>query len=98
MVINTLISQPALSDQKQRKKHINVSEGMSSSYGNSWADQWDHNPDPMPASSTYTKKKTGGGIGKTKEVAATGAKKVKQATSVGLRWIKDKYHKTTQKH
>ncbi|KAJ0939737.1 hypothetical protein HanRHA438_Chr02g0064601 [Helianthus annuus] len=48
---------------------------MSSSFGNSWADQWDHNPDPMPASSTYTKKKTGGGIGKTKEVAATGAKK-----------------------
>ncbi|KAF5788654.1 hypothetical protein HanRHA438_Chr09g0373051 [Helianthus annuus] len=71
-------------------------------YGNSWADQWDHNPDPMPVST----KKTGGGIGKkvgdgfrkTKVVAATGAKKVKQGTSVGLRWIKDKYHKTTQKH
>ncbi|KAL7616472.1 hypothetical protein Lser_V15G00452 [Lactuca serriola] len=81
------------------------------SYGTSWADQWDHNPDPMPASANYNKKtgtgsggmtgkygkKMGEGFGKTKEVAATGAKKVKQGTSVGIQWIKDKYQKTTQK-
>ncbi|KAI3685174.1 hypothetical protein L6452_34410 [Arctium lappa] len=79
------------------------------SYGTSWADQWDHNPDPLPAAANYNKKTGGGGMngkygkkvgegfGKTKEVAAAGAKKVKQGTSVGLQWIKDKYHKTTQK-
>ncbi|KAI3513430.1 hypothetical protein L2E82_26752 [Cichorium intybus] len=77
-------------------------------YGTSWADQWDHNPDPMPAANYDKKtsgvgmtgkygKKVGEGFGKTKEVAATGAKKVKQGTSIGLQWIKDKYHKTTQK-
>ncbi|GJZ17867.1 hypothetical protein Tco_0553990 [Tanacetum coccineum] len=35
---------------------------------------------------------------KTKDVAMTGAKKVKQGTSIGIQWIKDKYQKTTQKH
>lgn len=72
------------------------------SYGSSWADQWDHNPDPMPPAD-YNKKTGGGGMAgkygkKTKEVAVTGAKKVKQGTSVGIQWIKDKYQKTTQKH
>ncbi|KAK9063195.1 hypothetical protein SSX86_017065 [Deinandra increscens subsp. villosa] len=75
------------------------------SYGSSWADQWDHNPDPMPAAN-FSKNTGGGGGGvagkygkkvgvKTKEVAVTGAKKVKHGASIGIQWIKDKYHKTT---
>ncbi|KAI3723093.1 hypothetical protein L2E82_34437 [Cichorium intybus] len=36
-------------------------------------------------------KKVGEGFGKMKEVAATGAKKVKQGTSIGLQWIKDNF-------
>lgn len=77
-----------------------------SMYESSWADQWDFNSEHT--SSKETKKtsssnggmkvKVGEGLGKTKAVAATGIKKVKHGTSVGLQWIKDKYHKTTQKH
>lgn len=76
-----------------------------SSYGTSWADQWDSNPDPAPAhaeksggSTAKYKQKVGEGLGKTKAVASNGLKKVKEGSSVGLRWIKEKCHKTTQKH
>ncbi|KAG2679040.1 hypothetical protein I3843_11G031500 [Carya illinoinensis] len=70
-------------------------------------------PEPAFAGATTTATKTSGdsssktakykhmvgeGLGKTKAVAFIGAKKVKGGTSSGLRWIKDKYHKTTQKH
>ena len=87
-------------------------EGNNSSYGTSWADQWDYH-DPAPATTAYDKKKSsssngsatakyrqkvGEGLGKTKAVASTGVKKVKEGTSMGIQWIKDKYHKTTQKH
>ncbi|KAL0369797.1 UNVERIFIED_CONTAM: hypothetical protein Sradi_1198000 [Sesamum radiatum] len=74
--------------------------------GGSWADQWDTSSDPLPekkksggggAAAKYGKK-VGEGLGKTKAVASTGVKKVKEGTSVGFRWIKDKYQKTTQKH
>ncbi|KAG2675770.1 hypothetical protein I3843_12G022300 [Carya illinoinensis] len=79
------------------------------SYGASWADQWDYsNPDPVPAGATTSamnnsttakyKQKVGEGLGKTKVVASNGVKKVKEGTSSGLRWIKEKYRKTTQKH
>ena len=58
-----------------------------SSYGSSWADQWDYN-DPAPATTTQNKKKSnrnggttakykqkvGEGLGKTKVVASTGLK------------------------
>ncbi|KAL6013398.1 hypothetical protein ACLOJK_003896 [Asimina triloba] len=76
---------------------------MESSYGTSWADQWDYsNPDPVPerkenAKSKYGKK-VGNGLEKTKTVAVTGMKKVKEGTSVGLHWIKEKYNKRNQKH
>lgn len=76
------------------------------SYETSWADQWDYNPDPVShdkknsttSSTAKYKQKVGEGLGKTKAVAATGMKKVKEGTSVGFQWIKDKYHKTNQKH
>ncbi|CAA3015756.1 Hypothetical predicted protein [Olea europaea subsp. europaea] len=74
--------------------------------GDSWADQWDNGPDRLPEK----KKSTGGGttaakygkkvgesLGKTKSVASTGVKKIKEGTAVGLQWIKQKYHKTTNK-
>lgn len=77
---------------------------IDSSY-TSWADQWDPNPEyGGPASkksggggSSYGKK-VGEGFGKTKAVASTGVKKVKQGTSLGFNWIKDKYQKTTNRH
>ena len=76
-------------------------------YGASWADQWDNGPDPVPAAADTKKsggttakykQKVGEGLGKTKAVASVGVKKVKEGTSVGFQWIKDKYHKTAQKH
>ncbi|XP_065882019.1 uncharacterized protein [Euphorbia lathyris] len=80
-----------------------------SSYGTTWADQWDDGPDPVydyqnkktSSSSSATakyKEKVGQGFVKTKSVASTGAKKVKDGTVSGFHWIKDKYRKTTQKH
>ena len=77
-----------------------------SSYGTSWADQWDNGPDPdyvepseIGDGGVKAKygKKVGEGLGKTKAVASSGAKKVKEGTSAGVQWIKDKYHKTTLK-
>ncbi|KAI3997652.1 hypothetical protein MKX01_011069 [Papaver californicum] len=83
------------------------------SYGASWADQWDYsNPDPVSEnkkkskkSTTFggggggegTRKKVGDGLEKTKGVAITGAKKVKEGATFGFQWVKDKYNKTTQK-
>ncbi|XXG75223.1 hypothetical protein AAC387_Pa07g3779 [Persea americana] len=75
----------------------------SSSFGTSWADQWDYsNPDPIPEKKESTKakygKKVGDGLGKTKAVATTGMKKVKEGTTFGFHWIKEKYNKKTQKN
>ncbi|KAG5019750.1 hypothetical protein AAZX31_06G177800 [Glycine max] len=67
------------------------------SNGTSWADQWDNGPDPVTVSNE-SKKKNKKAFGKTKAVASTGVKKLKEGTSVGLHWIKTKYHNTTQKH
>ena len=73
---------------------------------NPWADQWDHKNN-SPDQITETKKSQGGamakirnGLEKTKEAAANHMKKivVKEATDASLRWVKDKYHKTTKKH
>ncbi|XAR50132.1 hypothetical protein NMG60_11004376 [Bertholletia excelsa] len=77
------------------------------SYGTSWADQWDSNPDPISVETGKTgggdggigmKAKVSKGLGKTKAAASTGVRKVKEGTSHGFHWIKDKYRKTTQKH
>lgn len=87
-------------------------EGVNNSYGTSWADQWDDGPDPISVvpqkkrsnnninngtGAAKYKQKVGEGFDKTKTLASTGMKKVKEGTSVGLQWIKSKYHKTTQK-
>ncbi|XP_062116399.1 uncharacterized protein LOC133830440 [Humulus lupulus] len=77
-----------------------------SSSETSWADQWDPNPDPVhdpkkngaSGSGANYKQKVGEGFVKTKAVASSGVKKVKEGTSVGFQWIKSKYQKTTQKH
>uniref|UniRef100_A0A0E0L9U3 Uncharacterized protein n=1 Tax=Oryza punctata TaxID=4537 RepID=A0A0E0L9U3_ORYPU len=68
----------------------------SSSYGTSWADQWDYGSDPPPSSSSGKRsggggKKGGGGVEKTKAAAASGLRKVKEGTAHGFQWIKDKY-------
>ncbi|KAI3983116.1 hypothetical protein MKX01_030838 [Papaver californicum] len=44
-----------------------------------------------------TRKKVGDGLEKTKGVAISGAKKVKEGATFGFQWVKDKYNKTTQK-
>ncbi|KAK7317210.1 hypothetical protein RJT34_01240 [Clitoria ternatea] len=66
------------------------------SYGTSWAEQWDDGPDPVSANSHQPKKNNA--LHKTKAVASTGVKKLKEGTSVSLQWIKNKYNKTTHKH
>lgn len=79
-----------------------------SSYGTSWADQWDtRRPNPAPV---YEKRTLGGrpkgkyakkmedGLGKTKAAAARGIMRVKIRATIGVHWIKEKYHKTTTKH
>ncbi|KAF8399342.1 hypothetical protein HHK36_015207 [Tetracentron sinense] len=63
---------------------------MSMEGNNSWADQWDYsNPDPVPdqnkkgdGATAKVGKKVGEGFGKTKAVASTGIKKVKEGTTV----------------
>lgn len=86
---------------------IDKSWEMDGSNYNSWADQWDDGPDPVTVGSsnknsndktTKYKQKVGEGFGKTKAVASTGVKKLKDGTSVGLHWIKTKYSKATNKH
>ncbi|OMO50794.1 hypothetical protein COLO4_37881 [Corchorus olitorius] len=76
------------------------------SYGTSWADQWDYGPDPQPTETSKTNgggakakysKKVEDGLGKTKAVAVTGVKKAKVGASAGIKWIKEKCSKTTQK-
>ncbi|CAI9266733.1 unnamed protein product [Lactuca saligna] len=73
---------------------------------NSWADQWDPEPEyyngypgskSNHGSGNIIKSKVGEGFDKSKTVATTGMKKVKNGTTLGFRWIKDKYHKTTHK-
>lgn len=75
-----------------------IDEMSSSSYGTSWADQWDYGSDPPPPSSSSGKRSGGGGGGggkkgmeKTKAAAASGLRKVKEGTAHGFQWIKDKY-------
>ncbi|KAG2610526.1 hypothetical protein PVAP13_4KG195200 [Panicum virgatum] len=70
----------------------------SSSFGASWADQWDTGGDPSPREPRDRGRgragKAGGGVGeKTKAAAATGLRKVKEGTAHGFQWIKDKCQK-----
>ncbi|CAH8390975.1 unnamed protein product [Eruca vesicaria subsp. sativa] len=81
--------------------------------GVSWADQWDNDSakggrvgggavarssGSGPASNNKYKEKLGQGLDKTKGVASSGFKKLKTGSAIGFRWVKDKYHKTTNKH
>ncbi|KAL6547218.1 hypothetical protein OROMI_022939 [Orobanche minor] len=69
------------------------------SHETSWADQWDpqnsykDHSSNSPSSSKFSSK-----LDKTKVAASTGFKKVKNVTTAGFHWIKQKYQKTTQKH
>ncbi|EPS61171.1 hypothetical protein M569_13633 [Genlisea aurea] len=79
---------------------IDRRKAMASSKETSWADQWD--PKPMH---TYPIPDAGKSTGKfdetldrAKDAATVGFKKVKAGTAAGIRWIKQKYHKTIQKH
>ncbi|EXB82660.1 hypothetical protein L484_027841 [Morus notabilis] len=77
-----------------------------SSYETSWADQWDPEPITVPekrtpgggSSKAQFSQKMEDGFDKTKAAASRGFVKVKNGTAVGVRWIKEKYHKTTGKH
>ncbi|KAG2675772.1 hypothetical protein I3760_12G021500 [Carya illinoinensis] len=87
-------------------------ERKPSSYLDSWDDQWKgSNPDPAPSVTAATaekssidsttaddKNKFGEGLGKVKVMASNGMKKVKESTSLGLQWIKDKYHEISEKN
>lgn len=77
------------------------------SYGTSWADQWDTSePKPIPVSKRTLGDRPKGkfsqkmedGFDKTKAAASHGVMRVKVGATIGVRWIKDKYHKTTGKH
>lgn len=66
---------------------------------NSWADQWDSKSEYVyPQRKRSSKNKVGDGFDKTKNVALIGMKKVKQGTSIGFHWIKEKYNKSANKH
>ncbi|XVE84990.1 hypothetical protein DITRI_Ditri17bG0056200 [Diplodiscus trichospermus] len=76
-----------------------------SSYGTSWADQWDNGPDPFPtepskssegAKSKYSKK-VENGFDKTKAAAVTSMKKAKAGAAAGISWIKQNCSKKTHK-
>ncbi|CAN4088234.1 unnamed protein product [Withania somnifera] len=76
-----------------------------SAYENSWADQWDYNKEPYIKETKKSHFSGGGSTGvakkvgeKTKAVASTSMKKVKEGTSSGFQWIKDKYQKTAKKN
>ncbi|XP_062227574.1 uncharacterized protein LOC133925840 [Phragmites australis] len=62
----------------------------STSFGTSWADQWDYGGDPSPRASRDHLGKSGGVGEKTKVAAASGLRKVKDGTAQGFQWIKDK--------
>ncbi|XP_023516550.1 uncharacterized protein LOC111780400 [Cucurbita pepo subsp. pepo] len=93
----------------QTQNHSNRSvKSMAGSGSYDWADQWDYsdskdvvteNKKKSGGGNTTTKykQKVGEGLGKTKAVASNGVKKVKEGTSLGFQWIKDKYNKTAHK-
>ncbi|XP_042445339.1 uncharacterized protein LOC122030232 [Zingiber officinale] len=67
----------------------------SSSLGTtSWADQWDYGGSSAVAAGKNKKgggSRWKGGVEKTKAVASSGLKKVKDGTVNGFNWIKNKY-------
>lgn len=77
----------------------NPSMERSSSLGTSWADQWDYGGSSAVVSGKNKKGGGGGirssrwksGVEKTKAVASSGFRKVKEGTVNGFNWIKNKY-------
>ncbi|KAL5722322.1 hypothetical protein ACHQM5_005858 [Ranunculus cassubicifolius] len=71
-------------------------EANNSSYGATWADQWESNPYAVPPqpkekkSSSKYGKKFGESFDKSKVVAGAGLSKLKHATSMVVHWIKVK--------
>ncbi|PIN13584.1 hypothetical protein CDL12_13783 [Handroanthus impetiginosus] len=72
--------------------------------GPSWADQWGEGGFGAMANEDTKSNKDGGGdkkpaasagLGKAKAVALAGAQKVKNGTSMGIKWIKSKCQKKT---
>ncbi|KAI3466566.1 hypothetical protein Pfo_023229 [Paulownia fortunei] len=72
--------------------------------GPSWADQWGEGGiGAMEDDSSKSNKDSGGdkkvassaGFGKAKAVAVAGAQKVKNGTSMGIKWVKNKCQKKT---
>ena len=53
---------------------------------------------PSTSKTGKYKEKLGQGLDKTKTIASSGFKKLKTGSAIGFRWVKDKYHKTTNKH
>ena len=64
------------------------------SHGTSWADQWDYRQDNTVAVRGSGEKigKKSVALEKTKAVASVTLDKAKRGASVGLEWIKHKYH------
>lgn len=80
--------------------------------GLTWADQWDYKSEAATRGqqqqqqqqqsklADYNKKiksAASTGLDKAKVAASAGSKKVKSGTASGFQWIKDQYHKKTQK-
>ncbi|GLJ48241.1 hypothetical protein SUGI_1018500 [Cryptomeria japonica] len=73
----------------------------SDSYGTTWADQWDYSEDRSLHQGNSNNMKTSD---KVKSAASTGfdkakvgAKKIKEGSFTGIRWIKVHYQKRTKK-
>eukprot|EP01018_Ginkgo_biloba_P036376 Gb_12962 [translate_table: standard] len=74
----------------------------SNSVGNTWADQWDHDENEAINGSNRRKdsdynKQLKAVASTAKSAATSGAKKFKNGTSSGIRWIKVQYEKRSQK-
>ncbi|KAG6589470.1 Alpha-N-acetylglucosaminidase, partial [Cucurbita argyrosperma subsp. sororia] len=111
-LVSEMAFQRNKADVKQRfSEPESLNRSVKSMAGNGsydWADQWDYsdskdvvteNTKKSGGGNTTTKykQKVGEGLGKTKAVASNGVKKVKEGTSLGFQWIKDKYNKTAHK-
>ncbi|URE35369.1 hypothetical protein MUK42_07960 [Musa troglodytarum] len=70
----------------------------SSSFGMSWADQWDYSEPSATSQKSNSSSNLKKGMEKTKAATSTGIKKVKEGTSHGLQWIKAKCSMKSQKH
>ncbi|KAG6470539.1 hypothetical protein ZIOFF_071612 [Zingiber officinale] len=101
------LGSPSNKSPKPSTAFPNRSMERNSSFGTSWADQWDSSNHSGSSTAAARENKKGGGSGsrwksgaeKTKAVASSGFKKVKEGTASGFNWIKNKYQqRRTPKH